>query len=276
MKVALFHTLFNLIGVVLFSFFTPQIVLFLNKIVKAPKDKNKDKPVVWLSFSDTAIEALRKESEHLYNNTYTIVAHAIGFSCKDIQSDKSFKEILENKKWFSRNMDLDYLYQTRIKVLFEAIIDFSTKAQVYINDETKNHKIFTFKMAVKNLVETTKNLKIIQANIKKYSSSSNEFLALEYNKIRSNLGELLRSIEELRVVEDREKLYLIIKNLQKGKEILKEIDTLTLSNIEHLISVRKITTAEGISILNDTTFAAKIAEELIGAVEVIFSKDISN
>lgn len=276
LKVALFHTLFNLIGVVLFSFFTPQIVLFLNKIVKAPKDKNKDKPVVWLSFSDTAIEALRKESEHLYNNTYTIVAHAIGFSCKDIQSDKSFKEILENKKWFSRNMDLDYLYQTRIKVLFEAIIDFSTKAQVYINDETKNHKIFTFKMAVKNLVETTKNLKIIQANIKKYSSSSNEFLALEYNKIRSNLGELLRSIEELRVVEDREKLYLIIKNLQKGKEILKEIDTLTLSNIEHLISVRKITTAEGISILNDTTFAAKIAEELIGAVEVIFSKDISN
>lgn len=229
-----------------------------------------------VKFSDTAIEVLRKESEHLYNNTYAIVAHAIGFSCKDIQSDKSFKEILENKKWFSKNVDLDYLYQTRIKVLFEAIIDFSTKAQVYINDETKNHKIFTFKMAAKNLAETTKNLKIIQANIKKYSSSSNEFLALEYNKIRSNLGELLRSIEELRVVEDREKLYLIIKNLQKGKEILKEIDTLTLSNVEHLISVRKITTAEGISILNDTTFAAKIAEELIGAVEVIFSKDISN
>lgn len=191
-----------------------------------------------------AIEALRKESEHLYNNTYAIVAHAIGFSRKDIQSDKSFKEILENKKWFSKNVGLDYLYQTRIKVLFEAIIDFSTKAQVYVNDETKNHKIFTFKMAAKNLAETTKNLKIIQANIKKYSSSSNEFLALEYNKIRSNLGELLRSIEELRV-EDREKLYLIIKNLQKGKEILKEIDTLTLSNVEHLISVRKITTAEG-------------------------------
>ncbi|ECP7275402.1 hypothetical protein FU701_03465 [Campylobacter jejuni] len=68
---------------------------------------------------------------------------------------------------------------------------------------------------------------------------------------------------------------MIIKNLQKGKEILKEIDTLTLSNVEYLISVRKITTAEGISILNDITFAAK-AEELIGAVEVIFSKDISN
>lgn len=94
---------------------------FLNKIVKAPKDKNKDKPLYLdsslVKFSDTAIEALRKENEHLYNNTYSIVAHAIGFSRKDIQSDKSFKEILENKKWFSKNVDLDYLYQTRIKVL---------------------------------------------------------------------------------------------------------------------------------------------------------------
>lgn len=70
-----------------------------------------------VKFSDIAIEALRKENEHLYNNTYAIVAHAIGFSRKDIQSDKSFKEILENKKWFSKNVDLDYLYQTRIKVL---------------------------------------------------------------------------------------------------------------------------------------------------------------
>lgn len=42
-------------------------------------------------------------------------------------------------------------------------------------------------------------------------------MALEYNKIRSNLGELLRSIQELRSVDD-EKVYLIIKNLQKGKK----------------------------------------------------------
>ncbi len=105
MKVALFHTLFNLIGVVLFHSLLLKL-FFLNKIVKAPKDKNKDKPLYLdsslVKFSDTAIESLRKESEHLYNNTYAIVAHAIGFSRKDIQSDKSFKEILENKKWFSK------------------------------------------------------------------------------------------------------------------------------------------------------------------------------
>lgn len=70
-----------------------------------------------------------------------------------------------------------------------------------------------------------------------------------------------------------EKVYLIIKNLQKGKEILKEIDGLTLNNVEHLILVRKITTAEGISIINDTSFIAKIAKDLIDAVEIIFARE---
>ncbi|HEB9339359.1 TPA: Na/Pi cotransporter family protein [Campylobacter coli] len=275
LKMALFHTLFNLLGILIFVLFIPQLVNFLNKSVKASKE-NKDRPLYLdpslLKFSDTAIEALRKESEHLYDNAYAIIAHAIGLSRKDIQSNKSFEEILQNKKWFSRNVDLDYLYQTRIKVLFEAIIDFSTKAQIHIDDELKNHRIFTFKIAAKNLTEATKNLKLVQENIKKYSNCNNKDLALEYNKIRSNLGELLRSIQELRVVDD-EKMYLIIKNLQKGKEILKEIDSLTLNNVEHLILVRKITTAEGISIINDTSFIAKIAKDLIDAVEIIFARE---
>ncbi|EAI2929465.1 Na/Pi cotransporter family protein [Campylobacter coli] len=276
LKMALFHTLFNLLGIFIFVLFIPQLVNFLNKIVKAPKDKNKDRPLYLepslLKFSDTAIEALQKESEHLYDNAYAIIAHAIGLSRKDIQSNKSFEEILQNKKWFSKNVDLDYLYQARIKVLFEAIIDFSTKAQIHIDDELKNHRIFTFKIAAKNLTEATKNLKLVQENIKKYSNCGNKDLALEYNKIRSNLGELLRSIQELRSVDD-EKVYLIIKNLQKGKEILKEIDGLTLNNVEHLILVRKITTAEGISIINDTSFIAKIAKDLIDAVEIIFARE---
>ncbi|MEE6530759.1 hypothetical protein VWM68_10450, partial [Campylobacter coli] len=35
----------------------------------------------------------------------------------------------------------------------------------------------------------------------------------------------------------------------------------------------KITTAEGISIINDTSFIAKIAKDLIDAVEIIFARE---
>ncbi|MCR2039754.1 Na/Pi cotransporter family protein [Campylobacter helveticus] len=276
LKTAVFHTLFNLIAVILFSLFIKNIVHFLDKYIKAAKDKNKDKALYLdpnlTRYPDTAIEALRKESEHLYNNTYAIIAHTIGFNRRDIRSNLSFSEIIKTKKWFKQNVDLDYLYQTRIKVLFEAIMEFSAKAQLHIKDEEKNERIFAFKIAAKNLTEATKNLKIIQANIKRNSASKNENLANEYNTIRKNLGELLRSVEELRLVED-EKAYLIIKNFAKAKEILKEIDNEALKKIETLLAENKITTTEGISILNDTAFIAKIAEEIIEAVEIIFAKE---
>ncbi|TQR33056.1 Na/Pi-cotransporter [Campylobacter sp. MIT 99-7217] len=275
LKTALFHTLFNLIAVILFSFFTSQIVALLDKIIKAPVDKNKDKPLYLdanlVSFSDTALEALYKESEHLYNNAFAIIAHTLGFSRRDIKSDKSFAEILKNKKWFSKNINLDYLYQNRIKVLFEAIIDFSTKAQIYIEDEDKNHEIFRLKLGAKNISEATKDLKIIQANIKKYSNASNLYLAQEYDELRSNAAELLRSIEELRLSED-EKRALIIQNFDKAKEILRELDENSLKKTEKLIKENKITPTQGISLLNDTSFLAKMSSEIIEAVEIIFAR----
>lgn len=275
LKIAIFHTFFNLIGVMIFGLSIKQIALFLDKNLKNSKE-NKDKALYLdpnlLPYPDTALEALRKESEHLYDNTYAIIAHTLGFSRKDIHSNIAFEELIKTKKWFKKEVDLDLLYKNKIKILFEAIMDFSAKMQIPNDDVKKNHRIFSLKLAAKHLAEASKNLKIIQSNIKKYAFSSNESLALEYNAIRSNMAELLRSVEELRKV-DEEKAYLIIKNFAKAKEILKEVDNQTLEKIETLLALGKISTSESISILNDTTFIAKIAGEIIEAVEIIFSKE---
>ena len=159
--------------------------------------------------------------------------------------------------------------------LIREISTFYNEILSYTNDEEKNHEIFALKMASKNLTETSKDLKIIQNNIKKYSASSNHELAEEYNIMRKNLGELLRSIEELKIMK-KEKRYLIIKNFTKAKEILKESDTRVLKKIENLIADKKITAAEGISILNDSSFIEKISIEIIEAIEIIYTKDIED
>lgn len=122
-----------------------------------------------IEYPDTAIDALQKESMHLYNNAYAMIAHTIGFNRSDIRGKESFDTIVKTKKWFSGNVDLDYLYKRKIKVLFDAIMEFSTKAQRYVEDEDKNQRIYSFKLATRNIAEATKNLKLIQANMKVYS-----------------------------------------------------------------------------------------------------------
>ncbi len=276
LKTALFHTLFNLVAVIFISLFIAQIVLFLDKVVKAPKDRDMDVPLYLnkniIEYPNTAIEALQKESMHLYNNAYAMIAHTIGFNRSDIRGKVSFDEIIASKKWFSGDVDLDYLYKRKIKVLFDAIMEFSTKAQSYIEDDDKNNRIFSFKLASRDIVEATKNLKIIQTNMKAYASSSNEYLANEYNIMRKDLGELLRSIEELKLMKD-ENVRLILMQLKAAKELLKEKDYNALRKVENLIANNKISVTNGTSILNDSAFIIQIATQLIEAVEIIFTKE---
>ena len=276
LKTALFHTLFNLIAVLLISLFIKQIVFFLDKFIKAPKDRDMDAPLYLnkniINYPDTAIEALQKESLHLYNNAYAMIAHTIGFNRSDIRGKESFDNIIQNKKWFSGNVDLDYLYKRKIKVLFDAIMEFSTKAQTFVRDEKKHSRIFAFKIASRNITEATKNLKIIQTNMKVYSSSQNKELANQYNAMRKDLGELLRSIEELKTMKD-ENAQLILSQLKNAKNLLKEKDYNALHNVEELISQDNISVTNGTSILNDSAFVAQIANQLIEAVEIIFAKE---
>ena len=276
LKVALFHTLFNLVAVIFISMFIEQIIFVLNKIIKAPKDKEMDKALYLdshlIEYPDTAIEALQKESVHLYNNAFALIAHTIGFNRSDIRGKESFDSIIANKKWFSGSVDLDYLYIRKIKVLFDAIMEFSAKAQTFVENEAQHHRIFSFKIAARNIVESTKNLKIIQTNMKIYSSSPNKELSEQYNIMRKDIGELFRSIEELKLMKD-ENAQLILSHLNDAKELLKGNNFNMLHKVEELILSKKISVANGTSILNDSSFIAQIAMEIIEAVEIIFTKE---
>lgn len=225
-----------------------------------------------IEYPDTAIDALQKESMHLYNNAYAMIAHTIGFNRSDIRGKESFDTIVKTKKWFSGNVDLDYLYKRKIKVLFDAIMEFSTKAQRYVEDEDKNQRIYSFKLATRNIAEATKNLKLIQANMKVYSVSSNPYLAGQYNAMRKDLGELLRSIEELKLMKD-ESAYVILKQIRATKDMPKEFDRNIMKDVENLIAEEKISATNATSILNDSSFIADIAMSLMEAVEVIFTKE---
>ncbi len=276
LKTALFHTMFNLVGVILISLFIKQIVFFLDKTIKAPRDREMDAPLYLdsniIEYSDTAIEALQKESVHLYNNAYALIAHTIGFNRSDIRGKESFDTIIKTKKWFSGDVDLDYLYKRKIKVLFDAIMEFSTKAQRYVEDENKHQRIYSFKIAARNITEATKNLKLIQANMKVYSISSNRYLAEQYNSMRKDLGELLRGIEELKLMKD-ESAVVILKQIRATKDLPKEFDRNIMRDVERLIAEEKISATNATSILNDSSFIADIAMNLMEAVEVIFTKE---
>lgn len=275
LKVALWHTLFNLVAVLLISAFIKQIVMVLDKVVKAPRDRDMDAPLYLdpnlVEYPDTAIEALVKECQHLYTNAYTLIAHTIGFNRSDIAGKDSFDNIIAHKKWFSGTVDLDYLYTRKIEVLFEAIVEFSTKTQGFLVSDTQQQRVFELKIAARNLSEATRGLKQIQANMKIYSASQNLALREQYNIMRKGIGELLRSVEELKTMKD-ENAKLILKQIANSKNLLKERDYDVNFAVETLVDSEQITAANGTAILTDSALLENIVSNVLEAVVPIFTK----
>ncbi|MDE7318067.1 MAG: Na/Pi symporter [Helicobacter sp.] len=274
LRVALFHTMFNLFGVVLITPFIPLIVKFLDKIIQSHQDKDRSAPRFInpeiVAYPEVAIEAIEKEVIHLYDNAFAIISHTIGFKREDIRSKENFEDIIK-RPWYKGEVDIDYLYQKKIKALFDSIINFSTETQPHTRDHEQRERIFTLMTASRSILEAIKILKLAQKNLKSHALSPNHNLSEVYNEMRIGLGMLLRSGEELKEMSE-ENVALIVQQLSNAKSMFEERDKEMLRKVEGLISEKKITVSNGTSILNDSSFMDSIIKEVITAIQIIYTK----
>ncbi len=272
LRLAVFHTLFNLFGVVLLIAFIPKIANFLTKTLKG-HNTGESVPLFIndsiLPYKDTALEALDNEVKHLYDNAFAIISHTIGFSRADIRSTKEFDEIKNNKDWFKQTFNVTELYNTQIKVLFNAIMDFSTKLQTFANETQYVERIVALQIASRKIAEATKNIGLLQANMKKHATGNNPALQKEYDDMRLELGQLLRMIEEIKHAP-KESLEALKDDLKKQKKFFKQQDKDAFNVVEKLIQENAINAANGTSLLNDLSFIHNVAKELISAANHIY------
>ena len=271
LRLAVWHTLFNFFGVVLFIMFIPRIAEFLTALIKG--HGTQDTAPLFISdallpYKDTAIHALENEVKHLYDNVFSVIAHSLGFSRSDICANLP-KDTLLAKKWYSDQSNVNDLYHHRVKVLFDAIIDFSTKAQTHINQESFIKISNEANVSARNLAEATKNMILLEKNLKKNATSPNPHIAQEYNLIRIQIAQLLAKIESLKFLESVE-YQKIVEILKQERKALKQFDKRALNRVEKIIIEDKVSANYATSLLNDIAFASNMGKEIIKAVSKIY------
>lgn len=268
LRIAVFHTLFNLVGVVLLLPLIPKIAIFLESAMK-DKDSQVDKPLyvndTIVQYQDTAFIALTREVYHLYENAFELISHALGFSRQDIRSQDKIDDVLKARIWAKEDVDIEIFYIKKIKVLFNAILDFSTEVQAHTQDKAYIYKFAMLTSASRHIVEAIKNMELLQPNLKKNSLSKNQILSNEYNALRTHLALLLRSIEEINTDEELHPQVAIVK-LKAQKKAFKKIDKDSIVHIESMLSKKDISVPSGTSLLNAVGFSHNIAKELANAM----------
>jgi phosphate:Na+ symporter len=273
LKLALFHTIFNVIGVLIMLPFISLLVKFLEKYIVAKSEITKAisqetsfylHPSV-LAFPSASIASLIKESKHLYENTFDILAKGLNVLPQNISSSMDIAEVMQNP-YAKSDINIEGLYQKKIKGIYGEILDFASQAQenMSIEEIAMSYKI---KIANRELVEAIKDSKHLQKNLRKYTKSDNEHIKVQYDKIKTDLVEILRNINSIATTEEED---VIIVMLSKSKLHSKKYDILANGALDKLIREGLISNEMATSLMNDSMYAYHISQNLIKMAEILF------
>ncbi|MDQ6968734.1 MAG: Na/Pi symporter [Mariprofundaceae bacterium] len=289
MKLALFHTIFNVIGVLAVTPFMRQLVNFLGTLF-CSNEKGRGEPKYLnddvIQIPASAQEAIRKETQHLYDKSIEAILHAMSLHRKDVFSAKEIKDVVHQSKT-KIAINVEKVYQNEIKNLYGAIIHYASLAQRQMV-EKENNKIYEYKLAARNIIEMVKDIKELQKNINFYMKNKNKIMIDEYNKLRMQLVLSLRIIERIRSYEDLVKgegaqgekstAAYPDEDILTQLEVLKasaNADEVTLNQrIDYLIRENKIDSKMASSLMNDGGFSHSIRKKLINLSTIIWIKDL--
>ena len=274
LKLAIFHTLFNVIGVLMLVPFISRLERFLTKVIKDKASTDIARPKYLyeaaMQFPTSAVESLLKESKDLFKNAiFEIVSHALNIHRDDIKSDQKIKKIIK-KSTEDMNIDVEELYYKKVKTIYGEIIKYATAIQSKLNlSEKQNQAVSEIKIANRKMVEILNDVREINKNVSRSLSLGNPYLLEEYNHFRAKVTKVLRVIYLFRTEENAVEYGNKLRDLK-----LEAKDNIRHSNesIDNLIRKDLITAEMASSLFNDNTNVNDMIRKLITVAELLYGK----
>ena len=274
MKLAVFHTFFNLAGLIVFSFFIPRLVIFLKKLFVEDVESYIQKPkyldMQVVAVPSAALEATKKEIIHLYDNASEVLSHAIMLHRHRYLGKNDIASVVKESTDIIE-LNIDDFYQTRIKSLYSDIIDYST---IFINglESDKKNYLYELRSACRDIAEAVKNTKELQQNISRNLLSNNDYIKNEYNYIREAIAKTMNTINEIKNSKDE---IDVLAKAELLKEYLKSLDVIATGRIDILIREKRIDKKMATTLLNDSSHAYNVINKLISVAKVLWIEDLT-
>lgn len=269
LKLAVFHTLFNIIGIVVMLPFMGKLESFLIQFLP---EKTRDIAEAEYLYSvstelpDTALEAVRKETLNLYNYFFGIISHGLSFRVRDIKSHTPVKEIIKSEqKPIPVNIKKEYT--SKIKGLYAEIVDFISQVHDNLSKKQTN-EIFEYRSAGRRMLESIKSVQQLHINLAHHLNDSNPYIREEYNKIRFRLGTILRTLADLQSAPEDERVAM--STLEAMRIEIKDANKRIFTDIDELIRKHDISAKMATSLMNDSYYANNIAKNLLSIGKILF------
>jgi len=269
MKLAVFHTLFNLAGVLLM---VPLIHRMSEFLIKSLPEKAKDlaEPQYLsdaaIEFPETVLKALKKEVWHLFDSAFEIMAHGINLHRTEILTSPDLEKTIDDDREV-HEFDMDELYESKVKVLYSAIVDFISNSQAHMSSDF-SEEMYRLRRAAGEIVECVKHVKHLRKNTTKYMLSDNEHIREEYNNLRYQIAMILREIYRLRGEEEFDHAIAILEMDELKAEIQSAHTDLDV-RVTGILRDDRITPIMATSLLNDFNYVDETSRNLLDTAQAL-------
>ena len=270
LKLAVFHTLFNLLGLIMMTPLIGRMVIFLERLVKAPAT-DRTQPMylneATLEVPAAAVEAVRKELVRLYENAFHLIAHGLSLQRGTIKSTDDLAQAVAKSRRLMP-VDMDEYYERHIKPLYSDIVEFISNAQARQLSQQESDQLADLREASRNIAEAVKDMKHLHKNLSRNLRTTDDALRAQYDAIRLQLATVLREIDSIQeqapdsdTVLSADVVALELKEATRQRE----------KALDELIRKRQISPMHATSLMNDNGYTYDISANLVEMARQLFA-----
>lgn len=286
LQLALFQTLFNILGVMVLWPLQSQLALWMQRLLP-----QRDEPEVLISASstpsamrirepvtharyltdaaltatDTALRAVAQELQHLGRLSLEVICHALYQPVEQLSSIRVNEAQLNALPGDTAMLDAEALYQLHIKGVYSDLLGFISRFNQEM-DENQQRGWMTARVAALQLVDAVKDAKHLQKNLGHYLRDDRSLVHNHYLDLRRHLLWILRQVREvggLDVPVDVWRSRLEWLDAQAAK-----FDADFRNRIFAEVRKQKLDNLQASSLMNDLGYVSRITQSLRNVLQL--------
>lgn len=264
MKLAVFHTIFNVLGVALMLPFLKALVALLERRIPEPlPDVSRPRYLNEAidEFPQTLETALRKEVLHLYENAAKLILHGLNLHRDEIFSTDDIAGAVRKSR-SPLELDIDEAYEARVKTLYSAIVEFATRAGDKELPAETAERVYALRDVAGDIVKAVKSIKHLRKNILRYTTRPQGAVTELYDNLRTEIARISVEIRKLELTEPENRSALW---LDQERAQIEDASRSTTDRVDMLIRSGQLSATAATSFMNDSTYAYSAMRDLIEA-----------
>lgn len=297
-ELAVFHTIFNLLGVSIFwglqdklitklMIWIPdekkQTALIADAMEKESAAEPNEKVITSrylnpnvLSSPATAVGAIFQEIEHLGQMSVEVICLSLNLPIEELGTEE-FNEGLIRKGMGDAPLDANKLYQRYVKGIYSEILSFMSRIQFDDEEESAYYQehLLNCQMIALKLVDSVKNSHQLQDNFSRYSALSESDVRNFYQQLKIYLFKNIREIYRLYQILEKEGITAELKheNLAEIERLIeksKQFERVFRREIFMAVRKDEIDGFSTSSLMNDLNYSRRIVKSLYDILALAF------